>query len=216
MSVEKQKFTKNWGLFANMQKAFFCLFSGALGFCAFLWGSFSEKPQKGHFRAVLEVLSSSVAPKGLSFESFSSSYFGVFLFVFCLPFPFWDVSSVILFLLPFPLLVFACFFEISFPNIPFSKPTCFNHWLFLFLLLLVLFSCYMSLLLCFMLALFLACFLLLLFCFCFVSGFGIQTMKNIVFSAFLVFFESCWLKVVYLHAFCFWSCCFFLCCLFPV
>ena len=115
----------------------------------FFWGCFRffslflflfEKPPKGNFPVILELFPSSATRKGLSFKSFSSSYCVFFLvfpfvcpfkflsifFAFCPSTPLWKtlLFGVVLqsfFLLPFPLLMFACFFETNFPEIPFFK-----------------------------------------------------------------------------------------------
>ena len=133
----------------------------------------------------------------------SLSKFHVF-FVFC-PSNFWGLLLFFV-LLPFPFQMFACFFETSFPNIPFLKPKLLSFWLFLFSS--VVFVLYVSalLFLCWFgfwsfFVLFLSCFL---FCF--------QSMKNNVFPAILVFFELCWLKGSFIcYALCFCSCYFVSC-----
>ena len=140
-NLKKQKFTKNWGLFAKMQKGVFWhvfWFFGGLVFCfsVFLCFCFVKKGPKGYFPAILEFFF--VPPTGLSLQSFFSSY-SVF-FSFCFPmqnsivfFSFLSINLFIgkhyyfcfflfFFLLPFPLLMFACFIETDFPNIPFLKP----------------------------------------------------------------------------------------------
>ena len=73
-----------------------------------------------------------------------------FFFVFCPSAPFWNTfifEGVLLsfFLLPFSLLMFPCFFATNFPNIPFFKTICFNHWLFLFFYWYCFVSCFIYL-----------------------------------------------------------------------
>ena len=102
-------------------------------------------------------------------------YFGFLLFFFFLPFHF---------------LMFACFFETNFPNIPFWRPTLLSFWVVYF------FSCFCFCFhgVCFclfvsMLVLFMVIFLFsLLFFSCFLFCF--QSMKNIVLPAILVFLLS--------------------------
>ena len=145
------------------------------------------------------------------------------LFSCCLPFqnyifllcflsinPFLDNIIYFLFLLsllPFPLLMFPCFFETNFANIPFFKTNllscsavCFFVCCFRFCFPV---SCF-CIMLCCMLASFWVCLFLLLFCFCFVPWFCFQTMKNIVFPAIWVFsLVSCWLEGSWLFCFMF-------------
>ena len=112
---KKQNFTKNWGLFANMQNGvLFC-------FLCFLALWFSPlccfKPKTGYFPAGFHF--SICSPKGPSLKSFFSSYYFFpcfpFVFPFKIPFfvfafspwtPLWKMlsfmnSSVVLFSCPF-------------------------------------------------------------------------------------------------------------------
>ena len=155
-------------------------------FLFFVW----EKTNKGYFPAILEFFFFFVSPKGLSLKSFFSSYsvfFSGFPFVcpFKTPFflcflsinPFLEnidiLVSLSFFFLPFPFLMFVCFFQTNFPNIPFWNPSCFHVWLFyLFLqLFLFLFSCFMFLPFCFdvgfVFGMFYVVLVLFLFCFLF-------------------------------------------------
>ena len=133
-----------------------------------------------------------VPPKGLSLILLSScSVFS--LFSWCLPFqnsiPFLWFLSISPFLenILFCWFLLSFFFAFSFLNVclfeTFSKPTCSNLWLFLFVLLLFVFSCSMFLPFCFHVGFVLVCFsfviILLLFCFLFCC----QTMGNTVFPA---------------------------------
>ena len=104
--------------------------------------------------------------------------------------------------------MFACFFETNFPNIPFSKPTCFHFGCSV---------CFCWFCLCFHMFCFcfsVLCWLwfwyvfLLLFCVCFVYCF-FADYESIDFPAILVFFESCWLECSLFYALVF-CCCFFL------
>ena len=96
---------------------------------------FCKKGPKGYFPAILEVFCLFCSHKRPVLRCFFSSYF-VF-FCFCHPFQtsilslcflaishfleniniFWFLSFF--FFLPFPFLMFACFFQTNFPNIPF-------------------------------------------------------------------------------------------------
>ena len=168
---------------------------------------FCKQAQKGYFPAILEVFVYFVSPKGLSLKSFFSSYsvfFSGFPFVFPFktpfyPFAFWPSApfwktlillvSLSFFFLPFPFLMFACFVQTSFPNIPFLKPKLLSFW---FLISFFCCFCLCPHISCFclsvlMLALFLVCFYLLLFCFSFVSCFAFIDYENTVFPAILVF-----------------------------
>ena len=107
---QKQKFTKNCGLFANMQKGVFLLvLFGAFVFLLFVFLlSFWKSPKKANFRG----FSSFVSPKRLSFKSFSSSYCVVFLFSFGLPFQNSIFISLLFVISPFwkKKTFFFCFF----------------------------------------------------------------------------------------------------------
>ena len=113
-----------------------------------------------------------------------------FLFFPCFPFVFLFQNSIIylcslsinpflekifvwfllsLFLLPFPFLMFASFFETNFSNIPFLKPTLLSFWALYFFFCCFFFFVFMVyvFLSVFMLALFLVCFYFFLFVSCF-------------------------------------------------
>ena len=154
----------------------------SLCFCSF-WGR--EAPKRlvsCNFRVVFLFNPS----KGLSLKSFFSScsilsLFFPFVFPFKIPSffaafcpstpvwkrSFWGVSSVFLFVLPFPVLMFACFFETKFPKAPFLNPSCFHAWQFL---------------LCF------CC-----FCFCF---HGVCFCLSVCFLFCFRQWKTCWLKAV--------------------
>ena len=114
-----------------------------------------------------------------------------FFFAFCPSAPFWKtlvfLVSLSFFFLPFPFLMFACFFRTNVPNIPFLKPkllSCLVVSLFLQLFLFLIYMFHRFCLSVLMLALFLVCLILFLSCFCFVLVLLSQTMKNIVFLQF--------------------------------
>ena len=168
--LKKQKFTKNRGLFANMQKGVFCLFFCGFAFFMFLFFFVWKKAPQRQFLVVSEFFSFCV-PKKPVFEIFLFFLFCfVSLFSFCPPFqnsivflwflsisPFWKIFYFwfLLFLLPLPLFMFACFFQTNFPTILFQNPSCLHVWPFLC------FFCYF----CFR-------FRVLCFClFCFYGGF---------------------------------------------
>ena len=118
---------------------------------------FCKKAQKGYFPAVLEVFCLFCSHKRPALKCFISSYVVFFwllsffstihFYIFCCPSTtFWKtlmfLVSFFFFFLPFPFLMFACFFQTNFPNIPFFEIQfvfVFGCFFFL-LLLLVLFS----------------------------------------------------------------------------
>ena len=136
-------------LFAKCKKVFFGLFFVflvILFFFVFLCLCFV----KSYFPAILEFFYF-VPLKGLSLKSFFSSYSVFFFWLsFCLLLqntissllfvvinPFF-LENIIIFcffivVLPFPFLMFACFFETNFPNIPVFYPGCLHLWLVIFL-----------------------------------------------------------------------------------
>ena len=156
------------------------VFFFSLCFCGFV---LLKKAQKGHFPAILEVFCLFCSPKGLSLKSFFSSYsvfFSGFPFVFPFktpfyPFAFWPSApfsktliflvSLSFFFLPFPFLMFACFFQTNFPNIPFLKPKLLSFWLFIYFFCC---SCFCFHCVCFSLSVFMLALFLVFFCFCFV------------------------------------------------
>ena len=92
----------------------------------------------------------------LSWLSFVFPFKTPFLFfAFCPSTSFWKtlifLVSLSFFFLPSPFLMFACFFQTNFPNIPFLKPKLLSFLVvYLFhLLFFVLFSCFMFLPFCF-------------------------------------------------------------------
>ena len=145
-------------------------------------------------------------------------------FCFCLPFqnsilslcflaisPFWKtlifLVSFFFFFLLFPFLMFACFFQTNFPNIPFLKSN-----------LLFVFGCFFSVVLVFVLVVYVSAFLffccyagfvfgvfLVLFCVLFLSSFlfGFQSMKKVVFPASSVFWVLLVKRVVWFYVLCF-------------
>ena len=168
----------------------FLLFGGFVFFCVFFFCL--EKNPKGYFPAILEFFFLFCVPKRPVFKILLFFLFCfLFWFSFCLPFqnsifffafcpstPFWKTLifwvSLSFFFLPFPFLMFACFFQTNFPNIPFLKPKLLSFWLFIYFFCCFCFCFHVS---CFclsvlMLALFLVCFILFLSCFCFVSCFA--------------------------------------------
>ena len=238
---DKQTFTKNWGLLAKLQKGVFLVCFGFFLWFCFLFSLcfvrlFCNKGPKRLFPAILEVFVDVFPPKGLSLKSLFSSY-SVFLFVFLLSslskfhfffafcpstlfleniINFWFLLFLIF--LSFPFLMFACFFETNFPNIPFLKPKLLSFLVvFSSVILVFVFMVRVSafLLLCWFCFGQFSC--LVVFCFCLVSCFASIYEQNTVFPAILVFFELSWLKgsllftcFLLLLLFC------FLCCLFAV
>ena len=79
VQLEKQKFTKNKGLFAKMQKGVFWSV-----FCFFFWGVFLQKGPKRLYSCNFKGFIYFVPLKGLPLKSFFSSY-SVFSFGFLLP-----------------------------------------------------------------------------------------------------------------------------------
>ena len=147
---------------------------------------FCKKAPKGYFPAILEVFCLFCSPKRPVFKIlpfFLFCFFSGFPFVF--PFknsilslcflaisPFLEtliflVSLSFLFL-PFPFLMFACFFQTYIPNIPFLKPKLLSFWLFIYFICC---SCFCFHCVCFSLSVFMLAFYLVFFCFCFVFCF---------------------------------------------
>ena len=166
-------------------------------------------PQKVYFPTILEVLNF-VPPKGLSLKSFFSPYSVFFFgFPFCLPFQnsiflcflsinphFENIISFgfILFFLPFPFLMFACFFGRNFPNIPFFKPRLLSFLaVFFFFLVFLLFSWCLFRLSVSMLVLLLVIFLLCLLS-CFLFCFHSMKKKHCFSLQFWCFLKLSWLK----------------------
>ena len=83
--LKKQKFTKTWGLFANMQKGVFLCIWFSWWLCFFHFVFWRGENHKGLFPSILVAFLFRY-PKGLSLKSFSSSNSDFFLFSFCLPF----------------------------------------------------------------------------------------------------------------------------------
>ena len=189
-----------------MQKGVFCclvvlFFFFSLGVLFLLFG---KSPQKGYFPAILEFF---LCPQNACLQnpSFLLTLFcflvlllsplsNFILFLWCLSInPFvanicFGVSSVIHFLLPFPMFMFACLFQTNFTNIPFFKLkllSCLVVSVFL-LLFLFLFSYFMCLFFCFYVGFVFGMFFL--FCFCCISCLGKHC-----FPAILVVL-SCWFK----------------------
>ena len=138
---QKQTFTKNRGCLPKFKKVFFWYVFFFFWWLCFLlpvfWFlCFVKKAQKGYFLAILEVFCPFCSRKGPVLRCFFSSYFVFFAFVFPFktpfyPFAFWPSApfwktliflvSFFFFFLLFPFLMFACFFQTNFPNIPFLK-----------------------------------------------------------------------------------------------
>ena len=193
---------------------------------------FVKKAQKGYFSAIQRFFVYFVPPKGLSLKSFFSSYsvfFSGFPFVFPFktPFypsafwpsaPFWKtlvfLVSLFFFFLPFPFLMFACFFKQTFLTSHFWNPSCFHFGglfissvVFVFVLIFhvsaFLFWCWL-------------CFWYVLFCYCLVLVVFLvllsQTMKKHCFpcnSSVLVMLVTRSFYIFFAVS-CFWSCFFFL------
>ena len=186
------------------------VFFVSLCFCAFALYTIA---QNGYFPAFLEVFCLFCSHKRPVFNCFFSSYF-VFC-CFCLPFQksifsllfvhqplfrkdslwgFFCFSFACLFLF----LMFACLFEIKFPNIPFLKPKLLSFlevYFFSSAVLVYVFMVYVSafLFLCWL------CFgyslvFVLCFCFCLVSCFAFSLWKKLFFLQFWCLFELCWLN----------------------
>ena len=198
-----------------MQKGFFgvCFFCFLVVLffvaCVFVL-VFCKKAQKGYFPAILEVFCLFCSPKRpvlkCFFSSFSVFFPGFpFFFPFKIPFflcflsinPFLEKilcgGFFCHFILSFPFLMFASFFETNFLTSPFWNPSCFCFWHFFCCFC----FCFHGVCFCLsvlMLALFCYVFILFWFCFCFVSCFFLLSdyEKNTVFPAILVFL-SCWL-----------------------
>ena len=91
---KKQKFYKNWGWFARMQKGVFLrhffgfgvLFFYSLCFCAFVLFKIA---QNGYFPAFLEVFCLFCSHKRPVLKCFFSSYFVLFAFIFLFKNPFY-------------------------------------------------------------------------------------------------------------------------------
>ena len=147
---------------------------------------FCKKAPKGYFPAILEVFCLFCSPKRPVFKIllfFLFCFFSGFPFVFPFktpfyPFAFWPsapfwktliflVSLSFLFL-PFPFLMFACFFQTNFPTIPFLKPKLLSFWLFIYFICC---SCFCFHCVCFSLSVFMLALFLVFFCFCFVFCF---------------------------------------------
>ena len=181
----------------NAKRSFLvCFFFAFWWFCfllpVFWFLCFVEKAQKGYFPAISEVFCLFCSHKRPVLRCFFSSYF-VF-FCFCLPFqnsilslcflaisPFLEninIFGFFLFLfLAFPFLMFACFFQTNFPNIPFLKSNLLSFLAVSFFCC----SCFCFGCVCFSLSLFLlVCWLCFwcffwfcfVFCFCLLSCFG--------------------------------------------
>ena len=129
---------------------------------------FCKKAQKGYFPAILEVFCLFCSPKRPVFKIlFFFLFCFLFWFSFCIPFqnsilslcflaisPFLENINIFGFFicfLFFPFLMFACFIQTNFPNIPFLKPKLLSFWLFIyfFCCFCFLFSYFMFLPFCF-------------------------------------------------------------------
>ena len=204
-----------------MQKGLFlvCFFFFAFWWFCFLlpvfWFlCFVKKAQKGYFPAILEVFCLFCSHKRPVLRCFFSSYFVFFAFVFPFktpfyPFAFWPSApfwktliflvSFFFFFLLFPFLMFACFFQTNFPNIPFLKSNLLSFLAVSFFCC----SCFCFGCVCFSLSVF-CCYagfvfgVFFGFVLCFVFVFFLVLVpvyeKKAVFPAILVFFEFCWLK----------------------
>ena len=196
---QKQKFTKNRSWLPKCKKVFFRMFLFCFLVVLFFVACvlvlvFCKKAQKGYLPAILEVFCLFCSHKRPVLRCFFSSYFVFFAFVFPFktpfyPFAFWPSApfwktliflvAFFFFFLLFPFLLFACFFQTNFPNIPFLKSNLFSFlvvFLFFFLLFLFLFWLCMFQPFCFLLSCWLCfwCFFwfCFVFCFCLLSCFG--------------------------------------------
>ena len=187
----KKNLPRIGGCLPACKKVFFCLC-----FLLFFWWfcfffvcfilCLEEKTKKAIFLQFQSILLFS--PQRLVFKILLFFLFCfLFWFSFCLPFqnsiffsafcpstPFWKalifLVSLSFFFLPFPFLMFACFFQTNFPNIPFLKPKLLSFlvvYLFIQLCVVVFHvSCFclsvLMLALFFVIVLFMFCFLLCL------------------------------------------------------
>ena len=227
---KKQKFYKNRGWFARMQKGvFFRHFFGfggfvfySLCFCAFVLFKIA---QNGYFPAFLEVFCLFCSHKRPVLKCFFSSYFVFFAFVFLFKNPFLYFLFVhqplfykrlfvgflfFFFCLSFPFLRFACLFDTNFPNIPFLKS---NLLSFLAVSFFFCCSCFFVFIVYVSAFLLFSCYVgfvfgvFVLFCFVFLFLFFFLVLlsvseKKVVFPANLVFFWVMLVKRVV------WSLCF--------
>ena len=185
--LKKPKIYQKLGAVCQHAKVFlfvFCFFFFSLCFFLFVFACLVwKKPPKGYFLAVSEFFLLFVPPKGLSLISSYSVLFPCFPFVFPFKIPYFSLlfvhqpllenvfSVFCLSLLPFPLLMFACFFETSFPNIPFLKPNLLSFLVVFFQLFLLLFSLCMFLPFCFYVGFVMGMFFI---CFSFVACFAFR------------------------------------------
>ena len=195
----KRSLPKIGGVCQNAKRCslfvFFVVWWCCFSLCV-LFSLFGTKNQNGYFLQ----FESFFVPKRPVFKVLLLFLFCfLFWFSFCLPFqnsiflcccpstPFWEtlicLVSLSFFLLRFPFLMFACFFQTNFPNIPVLKPKLLSFWLFLYLFSWFCFCFHVS---CFclsvlMLALCLVCFILFLSCFCFVSCFAFTDYEKTMF-----------------------------------
>ena len=201
---QKQKFTKNRGCLPKCKKVFFWyVFFGFLVVLFFvacvLVLVFCKKGPKRLFSCNFRVFLSILFPQKACLKVFLFFLFCFFDFVFPFktpfyPFAFWPSAPFwktliflvffFFFVLLFPFLMFACFFQTNFPNIPFEIQFAFVFGFFFFFFLLFLFLfwlCRFQLFWFFvvMLVLFLV-FFLVLFCVLFLSSFlfWFQPMKK--------------------------------------
>ena len=227
----------------NAKRSFLGMFFFAFWWFCFLlpvfWFlCFVKKAQKGYFPAILEVFCLFCSHKRPVLRCFFSSYFVFFAFVFPFktpfyPFAFWPSApfwktliflvSFFFFFLLFPFLMFACFFQTNFPNIPFLKSNLLSFLAVSFFCC----SCFCFGCVCFSLSVFLLLCWLCFWCFfgfvlCFVFVFFLvlvpvyEKKKKSCFpcnsSVFWVLLVK---RVVWFYVLCFCSCLFVLCCFFP-
>ena len=136
---------------------FWFVFGGFVFFSMFLCFCFAKRPKKAAFPVFSEFFFLSCSPERPGFKSFFSSY--LFLFFLLSSLSIFHISlflsinplfeNIIIFVffifLAFcPFLMFACFFETNFPNIPFFSPSCFRFWLVIFSSVGFLFMVYVS------------------------------------------------------------------------
>ena len=218
---KKQKFYKNRGWFARMQKGVFFhhffgfggLFFFSLCFCGFV---LFQIAQNGYFPAFLEVFCLFCSHRRPVLKCFFSSYFvffffclpfqkSIFIFSFCPSTPFNKTLFVgfllFFFCLSFLFLSFACLFDTNFPNIPFFEiqfAFVFGCFFFFFFCC----CCFCFHCVCFSLSVFLLLCWLCFWCFCFVlfcvfvllSCFAFSLWKRLFSLQFWCLFELCWLK----------------------
>ena len=239
---QKQKFTKNRGCLPKCKKGLFlvCFFFAFWWFCfllpVFWFLCFVKKGPKRlfscNFRGLLSILFPQKACLKV-FLFFLFCFFFAFVFPFKTPFcpfafwpsaPFWKtlifLVSFFFFFLLLPFLMFACFFQRNFPNIPFLKSNLLSFLAASFFCC----SCFCFGCVCFSLSVFLLLCWLCFWCFfgfvlCFVFVFFLVLVPVYEKSCFPCNSSVFWVlldnRVVRFYVLCFCPCLFVLCCFFP-